>query len=39
VTVGVVEEFLFRGLLQGSLEKVMPVWQAIDLTSIIFGLE
>jgi len=38
VMVGVVEELLFRGLLQSSLEKVMPVWQAIGLTSIIFGL-
>ena len=38
VMVGVVEEILFRGLLQSSLEKVMPVWQAIGLTSIIFGL-
>jgi len=36
--VGVVEEILFRGLLQCSLERVMPVWQAIGITSVVFGL-
>lgn len=38
VMVGVVEEFLFRGLLQGSLERVMPAWQAIGVASVMFGL-
>lgn len=38
VMVGVAEELLFRGLLQGSLERVMPVWQAIGISSIMFGL-
>lgn len=38
VMVGVVEEILFRGLLQGSLEGVMPGWQAIGVSSVIFGL-
>ncbi|MBS7652829.1 CPBP family intramembrane metalloprotease [Candidatus Bathyarchaeota archaeon] len=36
--VGVVEEMLFRGLLQGSLERVLPHWQAIGVASMIFGL-
>jgi len=36
--VGVGEEILFRGLLQGSLERVMPVWQAIVVSSLMFGL-
>ena len=38
IMVGVVEELLFRGLLQGSLEKVAPKWLAIGVSSIIFGL-
>jgi len=38
VMVGVVEELLFRGLLQGSLEKIVPTWQAIGVASILFGL-
>ncbi len=38
IMVGVVEELLFRGLLQGSLEKVAPKWQAIGISSIMFGL-
>ena len=38
VMVGVVEETLFRGLLQTSLEKVIPSWQAIGLSSLMFGL-
>jgi len=36
--VGVVEELLFRGLPQGSWERVMPAWQAIGITSVMFGL-
>ncbi len=38
VMVSVAEELLFRGLLQGSLERVMPAWQAIGFSSIMFGL-
>jgi len=38
VMVGVVEELLFRGLLQGSLERIMPGWQAIGVASVMFGL-
>jgi len=38
VMVGVVEELLFRGLFQTSLERVMPAWQAIGVVSVIFGL-
>lgn len=38
VMVGVVEEILFRGLLQGSLERIMPAWQAIGVASVMFGL-
>jgi membrane protease YdiL (CAAX protease family) len=36
--VGIAEELLFRGLIQSSLERIMPTWQAIGITSIIFGL-
>ena len=38
VFVGITEEFLFRGLLQKSLEDMLPPWQAISITSIIFAL-
>ncbi|MCS7120863.1 MAG: CPBP family intramembrane metalloprotease [Candidatus Bathyarchaeota archaeon] len=38
IMVGVVEEFLFRGLLQTSLERGLPAWQAIGFASITFGL-
>jgi membrane protease YdiL (CAAX protease family) len=38
VMVGVVEELLFRGLLQTSLEKVVPRWQAIGVVAVMFGL-
>lgn len=38
VMVGVMEELLFRGLLQGSLERVMPRWQAIGVASVMFEL-
>lgn len=38
IMVGIVEELLFRGLLQGSLEKITSRWQAIGISSIIFGL-
>jgi len=38
IMVGIIEELLFRGLLQGSLEKVTSKWQAIGFSSIIFGL-
>jgi membrane protease YdiL (CAAX protease family)/SAM-dependent methyltransferase len=36
--VGFVEELMFRGLLQASLERLLPPWQAIGATSVIFGL-
>jgi len=36
--VGFVEELLFRGLLQASLERLLPPWQAIGATSVIFSL-
>jgi len=38
VMVGIAEELLFRGLLQGSLERLMPRWEAVGLASIMFGL-
>jgi membrane protease YdiL (CAAX protease family) len=41
VTIAVVapllEEILFRGLLQNSLSKRLPVWAAIALSALIFG--
>ena len=33
-----VEELFFRGLLQRSLETVLPAWAAIGLQGILFGL-
>lgn len=33
-----IEEILFRGLVFGRLRKVMPVWAAVVLSSIFFGL-
>jgi membrane protease YdiL (CAAX protease family) len=36
--VGFVEELTFRGLLQASLERLLPPWQAIGVTSVIFSL-
>jgi membrane protease YdiL (CAAX protease family) len=38
VFVGVTEELLFRGLLQSYMVDLMPKWQAVHLTSLIFGL-
>jgi membrane protease YdiL (CAAX protease family) len=38
VMVGIAEEVLFRGLLQTSLEKEIPGWQAIGVSAILFGL-
>ena len=38
VMVAIAEELLFRGLLQGSLERVIPSWQAIGIASVMFGL-
>ena len=35
---GLGEEFVFRGVLQVGLEKVMPLWGAIALASLLFGL-
>jgi len=38
VMVGTVEELLFRGLLQGAMERVVAPWVAIGLSAILFGL-
>jgi hypothetical protein len=38
VFVGLTEELLFRGLLQSYMVDLMPTWQAVHLTSLIFGL-
>jgi membrane protease YdiL (CAAX protease family) len=35
--VSVAEELLFRGVLMGSLGQLMPPWQAICFSSMIFG--
>jgi membrane protease YdiL (CAAX protease family) len=34
----IVEELLFRGLLQNALAKYMPIWGAILLSSFLFAL-
>ena len=34
----VAEELLFRGFLYGKLRKRMPIWVAVLLTSVLFGL-
>ena len=36
--VAVVEEFVFRGFFQNQFEKVLPKWQSLVLTSLLFGL-
>lgn len=38
VFVGLTEELLFRGLLQSYMVDLMPKWQGVHLTSLIFGL-
>jgi hypothetical protein len=38
VFVGLTEELLFRGLLQSYMVDLMPKWQAVHLSSLIFGL-
>ena len=38
VFVGLTEELLFRGLLQSYMVDLMPKWQAVHLTSLIFAL-
>jgi len=38
VFVGLTEELLFRGLLQSYMGDLMPKWQAVHLTSLVFGL-
>lgn len=38
VFVGLTEELLFRGLLQTYMVDLMPKWQGVHLTSLIFGL-
>lgn len=34
----VIEEILFRGYLYGKLKKFLPVWVAMIITSVLFGL-
>lgn len=34
----VVEEILFRGFLYGKLKRFLPIWVAIVITSVLFGL-
>jgi len=38
VFVGLTEELLFRGLLQSYTAELMPKWQAVHLTALIFAL-
>jgi len=38
VFVGLTEELLFRGLLQSYTGELMPKWQAVHLTSLVFAL-
>jgi len=38
VFVGLTEELLFRGLLQSYTAELMPKWQAVHLTSLVFSL-
>lgn len=38
VFVGLTEELFFRGLLQSYMVELIPKWQAVHLTSLIFGL-
>lgn len=38
VFVGLTEELLFRGLLQSYTAELMPKWQAVHLTSLVFAL-
>lgn len=35
---GITEELLFRGILQVQLQRIAPVWAAIALQSVFFGL-
>ena len=38
VFVGLTEELLFRGLLQSYAAELMPKWQAVHITSLVFAL-
>jgi len=38
VFVGLTEELLFRGVLQTHMHALMPRWQAVHLTSLIFSI-
>ena len=38
VVAPIAEEILFRGYLFGKLKKIVPIWVAILLTSVLFGL-
>lgn len=35
--VGIGEELMFRGLLQTTMEKIMPKWQALLIVNFLFG--
>ena len=37
VIVPIAEEILFRGYLFGKLKKIIPIWAAILITSLLFG--
>jgi membrane protease YdiL (CAAX protease family) len=36
--VGLIEELIFRSILQSRLEKALSVWEALLITSLMFGL-
>ena len=38
VLAGLGEEMLFRGVVQGSMQHWLPVWSAVLLASVLFGL-
>ena len=38
VTAGICEEILYRGILLGALAPVLGLWQAVVLSSIVFGM-
>ena len=37
VTIGISEEFLFRGIIQNMLDRVMNKWGSLILASLLFG--
>ncbi len=34
---GLGEEMLFRGVLQGALQEIVPIWLAVSLAALLFG--